>query len=74
VQRRCVVIHEAPRTGGFGAEIAAFIAERAILSLLAPVVRVTGPDTIVPLARLEQHYIPSVDRITKAVRKLFAFS
>jgi pyruvate dehydrogenase E1 component beta subunit len=71
---RCVVIHEAPRTGGFGAEIAAFIAERAILSLLAPVVRVTGPDTIVPLARLEQHYIPSVDRITKAVRKLFAFS
>jgi len=71
---RCVIVHEAPRTAGFGAEIAALIAERAILSLLAPVVRVTGPDTIVPMARLEQHYIPSIDRIVKAVRKLFEFS
>jgi pyruvate dehydrogenase E1 component beta subunit len=65
---RCVIVHEAARTGGFGAEIAALIAERALLSLLAPVVRVTGYDTIVPLPRLEQHYMPSVDRIVAAAR------
>src|SRR6202011_4266233 len=57
---RRVIAHEAARTGGFGAEIAALIAERALLSLLAPVVRVTGYDTIVPLPRLEQEYMPSV--------------
>ena len=65
---RCVIIHEAARTGGFGAEIAAIIAERALLSLLAPVVRVTGYDTVIPLPRLEQDYIPSVGRIVAAAR------
>ena len=50
---RCVIVHEAARTGGFGAEIAALIAERGLLSLLAPPVRVTGYDTIIPLPRLE---------------------
>jgi 2-oxoisovalerate dehydrogenase E1 component subunit beta len=65
---RCVIVHEAARTGGFGAEIAALIAERGLLSLLAPVVRVTGYDTIVPLPRLEQEYMPSVDRIAAAAR------
>src|ERR1700730_10036657 len=65
---RCVIVHEAARTGGFGAEIAALIAERALLSLLAPVSRVTGYDTIVPLPRLEQHYMPSVGRIVAAAR------
>jgi pyruvate dehydrogenase E1 component beta subunit len=63
-------VHEAARTGGFGAEIAALIAERALLSLLAPVVRVTGYDTIVPLPRLEQFYMPSVDRIVAAARNV----
>lgn len=71
---RCVVVHEAARTGGFGAEIAALIAERALLSLLAPVTRVTGYDTIVPLPRLEQHYMPSVDRIVAAARNACQFS
>src|ERR671937_1223174 len=70
---RCVIVHEAARTGGFGAEIAAFIAERGLLSLLAPPARVTGYDTIVPLPRLEQHYMPSVDRIVAAARKLYQF-
>ena len=71
---RCVIVHEAARTGGFGAEIAALIAERGLTSLLAPVVRVTGYDTVIPLPRLEQHYMPSVNRITAAARKVCQFS
>ncbi|MCC3244808.1 alpha-ketoacid dehydrogenase subunit beta [Methylocystis sp. WRRC1] len=67
---RCVVVHEAPRTAGFGAEIAAEIAERALYSLLAPPRRVTGYDVVVPLARLENQYIPSIERIIDAVRKV----
>ena len=46
---RCVIVHEAPRTGGFGAEIAARLAEHGLLTLLAPVQRVTGYDIVVPL-------------------------
>jgi 2-oxoisovalerate dehydrogenase E1 component beta subunit len=46
---RCVIVHEAARTGGFGAEIVALIAERGLTSLLAPVARVTGYDTVMPL-------------------------
>ena len=71
---RCVIVHEAARTGGFGAEIAALIAERGLSSLLAPVIRVTGYDTIVPMARLEQHYMPSVERIVSAAHKACQFS
>jgi pyruvate dehydrogenase E1 component beta subunit len=70
---RCVIVHEAARTGGFGAEVAALVAGRALLSLLAPVVRVTGYDTIIPLPRLEQHYMPSVDRIVAAARNACHF-
>jgi pyruvate dehydrogenase E1 component beta subunit len=65
---RCVIVHEAPRTAGFGAEIAAEIAERALYSLLAPIRRVTAYDVVVPLSRLEKQYIPSVARIVDAVR------
>jgi pyruvate dehydrogenase E1 component beta subunit len=71
---RCVIVHEAARTGGFGAEIAALIAERGLSSLLAPVTRVTGYDAIVPMARLEQHYMPSVGRIVTAARKACQYS
>ncbi len=71
---RCVIVHEAARTGGFGAEIAALVAERALLSLLAPPVRVTGYDTIIPLPRLEQHYMPSIGRIVAAARKVCRFN
>lgn len=70
---RCVIVHEAARTGGFGAEIAALIAERGLLSLLAPVIRITGYDTVVPLPRLEQHYLPSVGRIVAAAREVCRF-
>jgi pyruvate dehydrogenase E1 component beta subunit len=71
---RCVIVHEAARTGGFGAEIAAFVAERGLTSLLAPIARVTGYDTVIPLPRLEQHYIPSVGRIVAAGRKACQFT
>jgi 2-oxoisovalerate dehydrogenase E1 component beta subunit len=66
---RCVIVHEAPRTAGFGAEIAAELAERALYSLLSPVVRVTGYDVVVPLTRLEKQYMPSAARIVEAVQK-----
>ncbi len=66
---RCVIVHEAARTGGFGAEIAANLAEEGLYSLLAPVQRVAAYDVVVPLARLEPQYLPSVDRILDAVRK-----
>lgn len=65
---RCVIVHEAARSGGLGAEIAATLAERGIYSLLAPLQRVTGYDVVIPLARLEYQYLPSVERIVAAVR------
>jgi pyruvate dehydrogenase E1 component beta subunit len=71
---RCVIVHEAPRTAGFGAEIAAEIAERALYSLLAPIKRVTGYDVVVPLAKLEKQYMPSVDRIIDGVRQVMEAS
>ncbi len=66
---RCVIVHEAPRTCGVGAEIAATLAERGLYSLLAPIERVTGYDVVVPLPRLERQYMPSVERIVSAVKK-----
>jgi pyruvate dehydrogenase E1 component beta subunit len=71
---RCVIVHEAARTGGFGAEIAANIAEKGLMSLMAPVKRVTGYDTVMPLFRLEQHYMPSVQRILDAVTETMEFA
>ena len=70
---RCVIIHEAPLTGGFGAEIAARIAEGGLTSLLAPIERVAGWDTVMPLPRLEQHYLPSEARIVAATRRVLAY-
>lgn len=66
---RAVVVHEAPLTGGFGGEIAASIQEMCLYSLIAPVQRVTGFDTVFPLKRSEHHYLPSVDRIITAANK-----
>jgi 2-oxoisovalerate dehydrogenase E1 component beta subunit len=70
---RCVIIHEAARTAGFGAEIAAMLAERAMTALLAPVERVAGYDVVMPLPRLERQYIPSVARILKACDRTLAW-
>ena len=69
---RCVIVHEAPRTAGFGAEIAARLAESSMYDLLAPVQRVTAPDTHIPLFRLEMKYLPSVDKILAAARRTLA--
>jgi 2-oxoisovalerate dehydrogenase E1 component beta subunit len=63
---RCVIVHEAPRTGGYGAELAALVTERAFLHLEAPVLRVTGYDTPFPYA-LEHEYMPDVPRIVDAL-------
>jgi 2-oxoisovalerate dehydrogenase E1 component beta subunit len=69
---RLVIVHEAARNVGVGAEIAALVAEHGLYDLLAPIRRVTGYDTIMPLFRLEQDYIPSVQRIVDTVRLTFA--
>ena len=70
---RAVVVHEAPRTSGFGAEIVALINEHALLQLEAPVGRVTGFDVVFPLARSEQLYLPNRERVAAAVRETLAF-
>jgi len=66
---RAVVIHEGHRTAGFGAELVARIQEEALYSLLAPVQRVTGWDTIFPLKRTEEYYLPDVNRIVQAAHR-----
>jgi 2-oxoisovalerate dehydrogenase E1 component beta subunit len=69
---RAVVVHEAPRTCGFGAELVALIQERCFLSLEAPIARVTGFDTPFPYT-LEMEYLPRAPRILKAVREVVSF-
>ena len=67
---RVVIVHEAPRTAGFGAELAALIAERAIFDLQGPVLRVAGYDVPYPYWTIEDAYMPSVERVVSAVRSL----
>lgn len=71
---RCIIIHEAARTCGVGAEIAAQVAEHGLMFLSAPIQRVTGYDTIVPYARLEKTYIPSENQIIETVNKVMEFA
>jgi pyruvate dehydrogenase E1 component beta subunit len=68
---RLVIVHEAAKTCGVGAEVAAGVAEKGIWDLKAPIVRVTGYDTVMPLFRLEYEYLPSVARIIDGVKKTF---
>jgi pyruvate dehydrogenase E1 component subunit beta len=70
---RALVVHEAPKTCGLGAEIAATIGESALLSLNAPVTRVTGPDITVPLPKSEDYYIPGPERVLRAVHRLMEY-
>jgi pyruvate dehydrogenase E1 component beta subunit len=70
---KVVIVHEAPKTCGFGAELSASIAEDAILYLKAPVIRVTGHDAVIPLARLEEQYMPTVERILKALGEVMKY-
>jgi pyruvate dehydrogenase E1 component beta subunit len=69
---RCVVVHEAPVSAGFGAEVAATLAEEAFYNLDAPIARVGAWDTPYPPGSLEGWYLPTVDRVVKAVRKTVA--
>lgn len=70
---RCVIVHEAASTCGVGAEIAANIAEHCLTSLYAPVIRVTGYDTIMPLYQLEGAYMPSLTRILDGVKQVLEY-
>lgn len=71
---RCVIASEEARTASFAAEIAANLAEDGLLTLLAPVRRVTADDVVVPFARLEHHYMPGKERIVAAAKKVLEFS
>jgi len=71
---RCVIVHEAARNCGVGAEIAAGLADAGIYHLLAPVKRVTGYDSIMPLYKMEMKYLPSVKRILNAVNEVMDVS
>lgn len=70
---RCVVVHEAPKTAGFGAEIATIIQEHCFLNLRAPVQRVAGFDVMVPYYKLEAQYLPDAKRVEEAVMQTLAY-
>ncbi len=71
---RCVIVQEAPLTSGFGAEIAARLADQGLMHLLAPLRRVAGFDTVMPLPRLEHLYLPGAARIVRAVKNLLEYA
>jgi pyruvate dehydrogenase E1 component beta subunit len=70
---RVVIVQEAPRTAGYAAELAAILAEKAMLDLRAPVVRVTGYDVPYPYWQIEDAYMPSPERVADAARRVLAF-
>jgi pyruvate dehydrogenase E1 component beta subunit len=70
---RAVIVHEAPKTGGYGAEISALIQEHCFLYLEAPVQRVTGFDTAMPYYKLEKAYLPDAERIAKSIEDCLAY-
>jgi pyruvate dehydrogenase E1 component beta subunit len=70
---RCVIVHEAPVTGGLGAETAARVTEACFYQLEAPVLRVGGFSTPYPPSRLEEHYLPDLDRVLEAVDRTFGY-
>jgi 2-oxoisovalerate dehydrogenase E1 component beta subunit len=70
---RCVIVHEAPLSGGWGAEIAARLADEHLTGLLAPVKRVAGHDTVMPMPKMEAHYMPRADDIIAAALEVMRF-
>jgi pyruvate dehydrogenase E1 component beta subunit len=70
---RAIVVHEAQRTCGLGAEVASQIMEHCFLHLQAPVVRVTGFDTVLPLPHLEKYFLPNAEKIVQAIERVIAF-
>ena len=70
---RVIIAQEATRNCGFAAEISAFIAEEAMLHLKAPIIRLTGLDAVIPMARLEDYYAPSKEKVIKALKKVMEY-
>ncbi len=70
---RVIIVHEAPKTCGVGAEISASLAEEAMLYLKAPIIRVTGYDAVIPLPKLEDYYMPTVDRIKRSIDEIMKY-
>ena len=70
---RCIIVHEAPRTSGFGAEIIARLNEEIFGELKAPVERVTGFDTVFPLYKMEKLYLPNVVRVVEAMKRVMSY-
>ncbi len=70
---RVIVVHEAQKTCGFGAELSALIQEKTFFSLKAPVTRVTGLDIIIPLPKLEHYYFPDAEKIGKAINEVMSY-
>ncbi len=70
---RAVIVHEAPKTAGLGAELIALIQEHAFLYLEAPIARVTGYDAPVPMFALEDHFLPGVERVSQAIGQVASF-
>lgn len=70
---RALIVQEAPKSGAVGSEIAAELAEKAILHLLAPIGRVSGYDTVMPYYKLEKQYMPGVDRIVAKAKELMEY-
>jgi pyruvate dehydrogenase E1 component beta subunit len=70
---RVVIVHEAPKTCGFGAEISATIAEDAMLYLKSPIARVTGYDVVMPFPKLEDYYMPTIERIKKGIEEVMKY-
>ena len=71
---RCVIVHEAPLSGGIGGEIAALLAEKSLMHLLAPVKRVAGFDITMPYFKMEKQYLPSVAKIINTVKETLEFA
>jgi pyruvate dehydrogenase E1 component beta subunit len=70
---RCVVVHEAPRSCGLGAEIVARIVEKSLMYIEAPIQRVTGYDVVMPFFNLERPYLPDAQKVVTAARKVVSY-
>jgi pyruvate dehydrogenase E1 component beta subunit len=70
---RVVIVHEAPKTCGFGSELSAAIAEDAMLYLKAPIIRIAGYDVVMPLPKLEDYYMPTVERVKKGIEEVMKY-
>jgi pyruvate dehydrogenase E1 component subunit beta len=70
---RVVIVHEAVATCGLGAELSATIAEQAMLHLKAPIIRITAPDVVFPLPKLEDYYLPSLEKIRKGIETVLQY-